>query len=150
MNRKKSLGITALLAVLVFVLMFTTCDGLGGDNQEECVVIFSNQSAASFRIICNGSDPNPVILPSIKSASAEANEVIVRGKGKVTINSITITAPTLPGDTAWDYIDISGDAVPAGKGKGDGLDLKAGTIIFKNGTGQSLLGFKVDVIPQDE
>jgi hypothetical protein len=144
--KKQIFGITALLAIVAFGLMFTACPQVQDD--EERVVRFYNTCEAKIEITCQGSSPDVVVLEKAESANKEYGPIEVRRKGKdIEITSIEVVSPTIPSaEDITDYIRIRGSATP-GKIKGT---IKAGTIRFESVPQNGILQYKVDAIPLDE
>ena len=154
--KKRILGITALLAVLVMILSFTTCDALLGDKDDGVrSVKFVNHTSAIIEITCQSDDAPSFTLQRATSLNDndQFKEVTRAGKD-IILTTITVTSPYLGGEP-WKYIEVDGSAVGGTQKKGkDGLPLKQGTIIFvptKGLEGGNPAGtWKIDVIPLDE
>jgi len=150
MKKTRFLGIAALLAVVALALTFTACPEVADDVERE--VEFINRSAAKIKISCPGSLPSSYTLNAAKSqADQNPDSIVVKRTGKdIELANIIIIDPEI--EDPWTYIDISGSAT-AGKGKGNGIFLKEGTLIFsaaKGVEGGNILPYKIDVIPLDE
>jgi hypothetical protein len=147
--KKRILGITALLAVLAMVLAFTACDGLLDKTDPDAVyeVTFINNSAAEIDIVCLNSTPSTFTLKAAASTGDDTQRQLVTRKGKeIELSTIEITIPSLT--DPWDYVEVTGSAVPGStKGK-NGLTLKAGTIKFSAVKGNGYLDYKIDTIAE--
>jgi len=150
MNRKRILGIIALLAVLVLGLTFTACPQV--DDGIEREVTFVNHSDAKIYIICEGT-PSQFELQKATSLNDDSQRKVVTRTGKdVVLLSISITDPAgIPRGDEGLYIELdSGTTAIAGNTKvKDGLPLKAGLIIFRGARGNDA-GIRWDVNTLDE
>jgi len=142
MNRKRILGITALLAVIAICLAFTACP----PDEEERMVNFYNASAADIELTCAGSTPSIVSLPRSPTQTDMTGPVTVTRKGKdIEITSMAILNYSVPLGDEFNYITIRGSLTGGKPGT-----IKAGTIIFEAVKTNGIIPWKVDTVPLDE
>jgi len=150
MNRKRILGITALLAVLVMVLSFTTCNLEEKDDGEPRSVMFINQSEAKIRVTCSVGTPSSFTLEKATSSLDDRQKMEVTNTGKdIVLQTITVLDPVMP--DPWDNIEVSPNStLVGGNGKRkDGLSVKSGVIIFQAVRGNDA-GLRWDINALDE
>ena len=150
MNRKRILGITALLAVLVMVLSFTTCNLEEKDDGEPRSVLFINQSEARIRFTFSVGTPSSFTLEKATSTTDDTKFQEVTNTGKdIVLQTITVLDPSMP--DPWDNIEISPNStLVGGNGKRkDGLSVKSGVIIFRAVQGNDAgLRWEVNVLDE--
>jgi len=147
--KNRILGIAALLAVLVFALMFTTCDlsGLGKSDGITRELTFKNHSKARIEITCQGSTPTSFTLEPATSSLDETKKQLVTREGyDIELTSLALD-PSVP--DPWLWIDLEG-SVAEGKPRKNKIMLGSGTLIFigAKGEGYNIYGWKIDVLDE--
>jgi len=143
MNKKNILIIAALVAIIGFTFVFSTCNL---EDEDERVVNFYNASEAKIAITCIGSEPNSFTLNKATIQGDKVGPVKVTRKGKdIVIDTITILEPSnIPSGDEDQYITVEGSA-SKGKIKGS---LRSGDIIFKAVQGNNILQWDVNTLDE--
>jgi len=146
--KNRILGISALLAVVVFCLMFSACPPI--DDGKERAVTFINRTSGTIVLNTDG-DPNPYTLRPASSQVDTSSQIIIRKTGfDLELKTITVTTPKI--SDPWDYIELRGDLI--GTVSRNGIKLGGGTVSFfpkwVEGGNTYFNPFKIGVVSLDE
>jgi len=146
-KKNRILGLAALVAVVGIALAITACTPPDTDERS---VTFENHSEAVIKVTCEGSPASFTLQKAKSAADPNPDSVTVTRTGKdIVLTGIVVTDL---GPDPWNYLEITGTAVPGDKESKDGVTLKSGILIFKAQTGvpDNPLNFKLDEVAGDE
>jgi len=129
--KKRILGITVLLAVVVLGIAFTACQ----DTEERICDFYSLVMDAKITVTCAGSKPNSFTLEKA-TATGKSGPVTVTRTGK-DIEVTNITVEGFEGYSAANLIEYQGA-------------VKAGSVTFVVKPQNGVLFYKIDTIPLDD